>query len=75
MVRQIDLEPHEFRSQRSKRNAAIHGLLALAGFGLLAFVWWNRGELTPDTLFSVTVAFGLPTGGFLMVFLNQWRGI
>lgn len=72
---QIDLEPHEFRSRRSRRNANAHGILALVGLGLLTFVWWNRGELTPDTLFGVTVVFGLPTGGFLMVFLNQWRGV
>ena len=74
-MKQIDLAPHEFSSKRSRRNANAHGLMALAGLAVLGFVWWNRGEVTPDTLFWVTLAFGLPTGGFLMVFLNQWRGV
>lgn len=74
-VKQVDLEPHEFRSERSKRNANLHGLMALAGAAMLAFVWWHRAELTADTLFWGTVALSLPTGGGLIVFLNQWRGV
>jgi hypothetical protein len=72
---QIDLEPHEFSSQRSRRNANAHGLLGLVGLAILALIWWHRGELTSDTLFLGTTVFALPTGGFLMVFLNQWRGV
>lgn len=72
---EIDLEPHEFRSERSKRNANAHGLMAMVGIAMMAFVWWNRNEVSNDALFWVTVAIGLPTGGFLMVFLNQWRGV
>lgn len=72
---QIDLEPHEFGSARSRWNASAHGLMALVGLAVLVFIWWNRGEVTSNTLFWVTLAFGLPTGGFLMVFLNQWRGV
>lgn len=74
-MQQIDLEPHEFSSQRSRRNANAHGLMALVGLAVLAFIWWNRDEVTSNTLFWVTVSFGLPTGGFLMVFFNQWRGV
>lgn len=72
---QIDLEPTEYRSQRSRRNANAHGLMALVGVAILAYVWWNRGDLSTDTLYWGTVAFGLPTGGFMMVFLNQFRGV
>lgn len=71
----IDLEPHEFSSKRSRGSANAHGLVGLIGLALLFFVWWNRSELSHETLFAVTAGFGLPTGGFLMVFLNQWRGV
>jgi hypothetical protein len=72
---QIDLEPHQFSSGRSRRSANAHGLLGVIGLAILAFIWWNRAEVSNDALFWVTVACGLPTGGFLMVFLNQWRGV
>jgi len=72
---QIDLEPHEFTSKRSRRNAYAHGLAGLVGLLILAAIWFNRADITHETLFWGTMAFSVPTGGFLMVFLNQWRGV
>ena len=72
---QIDLEPQEYRSQRSRRSAYAHGLAGAVGLIILSLIWWHRGEITLDTLFLGTTVFALPTGGFLMVFLNQWRGV
>ena len=72
---QIDQDPHDFRSDRTRRNANAHGLLGIVGLLILALIWWNRAEISHETLFWGTMAFSLPTGGFLMVFLNQWRGV
>lgn len=72
---QIDLEPHEFRSQRSKRNANIHGVLAAIALGFLAWFWTMRGDIETDTLFGVSAMFGGFAGAGLIVFFNQWRGV
>lgn len=72
---EIDLEPHEFRSARTRRGAVGELLLSVIGIAVLLFIWWNRAELTRETLFGVTLAFGLPTGGFLMAFLNRFKGV
>ena len=71
----IDLEPHEFRSDRSRWNANAHGVMALIGAAILAFVWWHRAELSAETLFGVAAMFGGCTGAGLVVFFNQWRGV
>lgn len=71
----IDLEPHEFRSQRSKRNANAHGLMALVALGFLAWFWTGRNEMSTDVLFGVSAMIGGCAGAGLIVFLNQWRGV
>jgi hypothetical protein len=72
---QIDLEPHEFSSKRSKRNANVHGLLALVALGFLGVFWTGRADMPVDTLFGVAAMFGGFAGAGLIVFLNQWRGV
>ena len=72
---QIDLEPDEYRSPRSRRNANAHGFLALIALGILGFIWWNRTGFPIDTLFGVSAMFGGFAGAGLIVFFNQWRGV
>jgi len=72
---QIDLEPDEYRSPRSRRNANVHGLMALVALGILAVFWSGRAEMPIDTLFGVAAMFGGFAGAGLIVFFNQWRGV
>lgn len=72
---EIELDPHEYRSQRGRRNANAHGLMALAAIGFLGWFWTGRTEVSPETLFGVSAMFGAFAGAGLIVFFNQWRGI
>lgn len=72
---QIDLEPHEYRSQRSRRNANAHGFIGLACAVILAGIYLKRSEFDPETLFGVSAMFGAFAGAGLIVFLNQFRGV
>lgn len=72
---QIDLEPHEFRSKRSRRNANAHGLVGLVALGFLAWFWTGRHEMSPEILFGVSAMFGGFAGAGLIIFFNQWRAV
>ncbi len=74
-MKQIDLEPHEFSSQNSRRNANAHGLMALVALAILGLIWWHRTEFEIETLFGVAAMFGGCAGAGLIVFFNQWRGV
>jgi len=71
----IDLEPHEYSSKRSRRNANAHGLMALVAIGFLAWIWTTKDSVSTTALFAATVTFGACAGAGLIVFLNQWRGV
>jgi predicted membrane channel-forming protein YqfA (hemolysin III family) len=72
---QIDLEPHEYRSNRSRRNGLVHLGMALLAIAALVYFWVNRADLTTETLFGVVAMFGGCAGAGLIVFFNQFRGV
>lgn len=74
-MKQINLEPHEYRSTRSRKNANFHGLMALVALGFLGWVWSTRADLSTDMLFGGAAFVGGCAGAGLIVFLNQWRGV
>lgn len=71
----IEAEPHEVRSDRTRRNANAHLGLAVVALAILGFIFWNRSELETETLFGVSAMFGGCAGAGLIVWLNQWRGV
>lgn len=71
----IDAEPHEVRSDRTRRNANAHLAIAIVAASMAAFLWLNRSSLTTDTLFWASLGVGGLVGGGLIVWLNQFRGV
>jgi hypothetical protein len=74
-MKNLDLDPHEFRSARSRQNGLVHlGMAAMGGLFLL-YIWANRAELTTETLFGGVAMSGAIVGAGLIVFFNQFRGV
>lgn len=74
-MKQIDLEQHEFRSERSRKNANAHLGIALVCGAVLLLIWFQRHELSYETLFGVSAMFGGFMGAGLIVFFNQFKGV
>lgn len=71
MSKQIDLPPDDYRVrdpksgrwfQRDDKRFLAGGLIV--DLVIIGFIWWNRGEVDPNTLFWATTVAAAGAGGF-----------
>lgn len=67
-MKQIDLEPKDYKRRdpdgvfRRRHDPKFSGVMAGVGVLMLGYLWWNAGDINPNTLFWAVCLIAVATG-------------